>query len=345
MAAPVRSRDRLADTAAALRHTLARADKPLWAIPLLVGGVAVFAPLQAARTLLDAGASLWNIAPYLALSILFAAWSRASGLDRLAGRVFAGRLALVIPLAAAFGALSPFCSCGVVPVVAALLAAGTPLPGVMAFWLASPLMDPEMFLLTAGELGTGFATARLASAVGVGLLAGYATWLAQRSDALALPLRKIACACDGAPSGAAQLRFWQEPERRAAFGHTIASTGGYLLVWLGLAFVLESLMLAWIPAGAIGATLGDGWASVPLAALLGVPTYLNGYAAIPTVAGLMELGLPAGAGLAFMVAGGVTSVPAAMAVLPLVRRGIFAWYLLMALTGALLSGYAWLLIG
>ena len=41
--------------------------------------------------------------------------------------------------------------------VAALLAIGVPLPAVMAFWLASPLMDPSMFVLTAGVLGTEFA--------------------------------------------------------------------------------------------------------------------------------------------------------------------------------------------
>ena len=50
-----------------------------------------------------------------------------------------------IVIASLGGALSPFCSCGVVPLVAGLLAAGVPLPVVMAFWLSSPLMDPEMF--------------------------------------------------------------------------------------------------------------------------------------------------------------------------------------------------------
>lgn len=253
--------------------------------------------------------SLLDLAPFLALSIGFAAASRASGLDRLAGRVFSGRLALVVPLAAAFGAVSPFCSCGVVPIVAALLAAGTPLPGVMAFWLASPLMDPEMFVLTVGELGLGFALARLAAAVGTGLLAGYGTWALETRGWLERPLRRIACACDAALDGAFVPRFWRDPERRRRFLAAAGEVGGY-------------------------------WGSVPLAAALGVPAYLNRYAAIPTVAGLFELGLPAGAGLAFMVAGGASSLPAAMAVAPLVRRAVFAWYLVLAFGGALLAGFA-----
>ena len=325
----------------AVAGALGRADKALWATPLVVVAVALVSPLQAGRSLLFAADSLLHLAPFLALSIVFAAWSRASDLASLAARVFAGRLALVVPVAALFGAASPFCSCGVVPVVAALLAAGTPLPGVMAFWLSSPLMDPEMFVLTTGELGLGFAVARLTAAVGVGLLAGFATWALQRSGALERPLRSLACACDASLAGSAVLAFWRDPARRRTFRTAALDVGGYLLAWLALAFVLESLMLAWIPADAVGAVLGRGWVSVPLAALLGVPAYLNGYAAIPTVAGLLELGVPRGAGLAFMVAGGATSIPAAMAVVPLVRGRVFALYLALAFGGALLAGFAY----
>jgi uncharacterized membrane protein YraQ (UPF0718 family) len=324
----------------AVAGALGRADKALWATPLLVAAVALVSPLQAAESLRFTAESLLGLAPFLALSVAFAAWSRASGVASLAARVFAGRLALVVPVAALFGAVSPFCSCGVVPVVAALLAAGTPLPGVMAFWLSSPLMDPEMFVLTVGELGLGFALARLAAAVGVGLLAGFATWALQRGGAFERPLRGLACACDASLGGRAVFAFWRDPARRRTFRTAALEIGGYLATWLTLAFVLESLMLAWIPADAIGAVAGRGWASVPLAALLGVPAYLNGYAAIPTVAGLFELGLPRGAGLAFMVAGGATSVPAAMAVFALVRGRVFAWYLALAFGGALLAGFA-----
>jgi hypothetical protein len=328
---------------ATARSTLAlvlRADKALWAIPAALLAIALISPTQARESLAFTLASLLDLAPFLALSIGVAAASRASGLDRLAGRVFAGRLLLVIPVAAVFGAVSPFCSCGVVPIVAALLAAGTPLPGVMAFWLASPLMDPEMFVLTAGELGGGFALARLGAAIGTGLLAGFLTWALQRGGRLETPLRRIACACDATLDGSFVPRFWRDPERRRTFLAAAAEVGGYLAVWLTLAFVLESAMLAWIPADAFSTWIGAGWSSVPLAAALGVPAYLNGYAAIPTVAGLFELGLPAGAGLAFMVAGGATSLPAAMAVAPLVRRSVFALYLAVAFSAALLSGFA-----
>ena len=71
---------------------------------------------------------------------------------------------------------------------------------------------------------------------------------------------------------------------------------------------------------------------------MGVPAYLNGYAALPLVSGLIDQGMASGAGLAFLVAGGVTSIPAAIAVWALARWPVFVSYILFSLTGAFLSG-------
>jgi len=118
--------------------------------------------------------------------------------------------------------------------------------------------------------------------------------------------------------------FWREEPRRAAFYRNFGRTLRFLGQWLALAFLLESLMLGFIPADLIAAHLGgDGIAPILLATVVGVPAYLNGYAALPLVSGLMEQGLQPGAALAFLVAGGMTSIPAAMAVWALVRPPVF----------------------
>ncbi|MDP5334078.1 MAG: permease, partial [Paracoccaceae bacterium] len=62
------------------------------------------------------------------------------------------------------------------------------------------------------------------------------------------------------------------------------------------------------------------------------------YAALPLVGGLVAQGMAPGAGLAFLVAGGVTSLPAAIAVWALVRPGVFTLYIALSLSGAFLSG-------
>jgi uncharacterized membrane protein YraQ (UPF0718 family) len=75
-----------------------------------------------------------------------------------------------------------------------------------------------------------------------------------------------------------------------------------------------------------------------LGTLIGVPAYLNGYAALPLVGGLIGQGMAPGAGLAFLVAGGVTSLPAAIAVWALVKPRVFALYIALSLTGAFAVG-------
>ena len=138
-------------------------------------GLAIFVPLQAEASFAFVAEALTGMAPFLALAIGVAAYARASGADNLIAKAFQGRMSIMIVFAALFGGMSPFCSCGVIPLIAALLAMGVPVPAVMAFWLASPLMDPTMFVLTAGTLSLDFAIAKTLAAVGIGMMGGFAT--------------------------------------------------------------------------------------------------------------------------------------------------------------------------
>ena len=81
--------------------------------------------------------------------------------------------------------------------------------------------------------------------------------------------------------------------------------------------------------------------AAPRGALAGAPAYLNGYAAPPLVAGLIEQGMAPGAGMAFLIAGGVSCIPAAMAVFALTRLPVFFAYLMFALSGSILAGLAY----
>lgn len=283
--------------------------------------------------------SMIGILPFLLIAVTLAAWTRATGADRLIARAFAGHPARAVVIAALAGALSPFCSCGVVPIIAALLRAGVPLAPVMAFWIASPIMDPEMFVLTAAGISTEFAIAKTVITLLMGLLAGYSIYLVRNYAGFASPLRadQQGTTCTAAlPRGPVQWRFWQMPERRGIFLAELSTTSLFLGKWLLLAFFLESLIITYIPAELITTLLGSGsWYEIPLAALVGVPAYLNGYAAIPLMGGLIDLGMNPGAAMAFMTAGGVSSIPAAMAVAVLVKRPVFAAYILLGLTGSM----------
>lgn len=310
----------------------------------LLAVLLVTVPAQGIETARFAGMNLVNIAPYLLLSIGMAAYAGASGADGLIARAFTGAPVVMIGIAALAGGLSPFCSCGVIPLIAALLAMGVPLSAVMAFWLASPVMDPSMFLLTSGVLGAEFAVAKTLAAVGLGVFGGLVVLAVSGMGGLQDPLRE---GVGNGGCGASKVRtvqpvawkFWHDPARVTKFRKEAIKTTLFLAKWLTLAFMLESLMLAWVPADLVAATLGgEGFAPIGIATLVGVPAYLNGYAALPLVGGLVEQGMVPGAGLAFLVAGGVTSLPAAIAVWALVKREVFALYIVIALSGSLASG-------
>ncbi len=325
---------------------LRQVDRVAVAILLLFSVLAIIVPAQAGRSLVFMLEALGEIAPFLLLSVLIAGSVKATGLDRQIALAFAGHPLRAVILASAFGALSPFCSCGVVPLISGLLVAGVPLAPVMAFWLASPLMDPQMFLLMTPVFGLPMTVAKLLAAFGIGLSAGLATqflvgqgWFADQLR----PALTISRDC-GAPDPFAKSpivwRFWDDPGRRHSFLVEGWTMGWFLLKWLTLAFLLESLMIAYLPADQIGTVVGGAsWLAIPVSVLIGIPAYLNGFAAIPTVSGLMELGMAPGAALGFMLAGGATCIPAAVAILALVKRPVFLWYVTCALAGSLMAAY------
>jgi hypothetical protein len=102
-------------------------------------------------------------------------------------------------------------------------------------------------------------------------------------------------------------------------------------------------MLAWLPVNAVGTWLGAdaGLLAVPLAVAIGLPVYLNSFAAIPFVSGLIGMGMSPATGLAFMLASSATGFPAIVAVWALVKPRAFALYIGFPVLGALIAGYTY----
>jgi uncharacterized protein len=319
-----------------------RLDKPVLAVALILIVIALIAPAQLQPTLEFTGRALLSIAPWLALSVMFAAYAKASSADTLVARAFTGSPGRMILLASLFGALSPFCSCGVVPLIAGLLGAGVPLAPVMAFWLSSPLMDPNMFIMTAASLGMEFAIVKTAAAVGIGLLSGAATHLLDSRGLLRAPLRHPHVGASASlPRERVQWNIIVSPPSMRIFADDAARNGWFLLRWMTIAFLLESLMIAYVPPGRVVQMLGQDASAIPLAVLVGIPAYLNGFAALPLVRGLIDMGMSPAVGLAFLVAGGATSIPAATAVWALVKPRIFGLYVSLAVAGTLVAAYVY----
>jgi uncharacterized membrane protein YraQ (UPF0718 family) len=348
-----------------------------------------------------------HIWPYLLITIPLAVAVKLSGAARFIEQAFSARPIKAILLATLVGAFSPFCSCGVIPVVASLLLGGVPLAPVMSFWIASPSMDPEIFFLSVATIGWKLAIWRLGGTLVLSLAAGLIThalvgrgWLGSevlrsrrggRRQVLAglwsaalrlwkslLPSRpaepalawvgatatpdsrvletEVPLACGSSSCGGGECSEQQQPgsvsstgeERKGLWrrlaGETASATW-MVARFMALAFLLEAILVLYVPAEWVTGLLGaENRFVVPLAALIGVPVYTSNLTALPLVGGLLNQGMSPGAALAFLVAGATTTLPAMAAVWGLVRPRVFSLYIAFVLVGAIALGSALLLV-
>ena len=225
-----------------------------------------------------------------------------------------------------------------------MLAGGIPLAPVLVFIIASPLIKPSSFILTAGFLGYGFAGVKLVATMFIGLGIGYiAQFLSGkrlledqiRDSILAKHRKNPRSSITGRQQF--QLRDWIRGYGRAVLRQS-AFTSRYIL----LALVLQTLMVRYIPTTWISGSLGvDNLSSIPVAALIGIPFYVNNVAAPPLLKGLMELGMAPGAAMGFMITGTIYSAPSLIAISTMVRKKTVLLYLIVGLGGGLIAGYSY----
>jgi uncharacterized protein len=125
--------------------------------------------------------SFIHIWPYLLVTIPLAVAINLSGASKYINKALSKKPLVSILLATIVGAFSPFCSCGVIPVITSLLIGGVPLGPVMSFWIASPSMDPEIFMLSVATIGWKLSVWRLAATFIISISGGVITHLAQKN--------------------------------------------------------------------------------------------------------------------------------------------------------------------
>ncbi len=284
---------------------------------------------QIPAILLFVAGHLLSIAPMIFIGIILSASVSATGSMSLIAAAFSGQPIRMLLAASFIGALTPVCGVSVLPLVAGLLAARVPFAPIMAFWLSSPITDPGMLAITAGTLGGDFALGKTLAAFLIGTLGGLITLLLSHGGHLNNPVRdqstlsKFNNACSTESNGILWM-FWQEEVRRKTYKRQALSNAKRMLVWLSAAFVAEYFVMTYLPGDLVTGLVGEeNQSAVFFAALVGMPIYLDGYAALPFVRGLMDSGMSNGAAMAFLISGGMTSAWAAIPVFALVRLPAF----------------------
>lgn len=242
---------------------------------------------------------------------------------------------VMLATAAAVG--TPLCSCGTTAVVLGMMASVMPWAPIVAFMVASPLTSPQELFYSAGLFGWPFALAFFASSIFLGLLGGaVAAFLETRGllenqarlapDPLTLPVL--------APAPAARPR----PTLRQVAFETWRAGSKLLAMFFGFAFI-GYLLNGLVPAEWVTRLFGTGqFYSVPLAATLGLPFYINTESSLPLVSAFMEAGMSPGAALAFLITGAGTSIGAFSGALTIARWRVIAVVVGTLWVGAIFTG-------
>lgn len=242
-------------------------------------------------------------------------------------------------LAAALGALTPFCSCSSIPLFLGFAAARIPIGITMAFLITSPTVNEAAVVMLGGSLGWCLTALYIALGMGAGIVGGVFFDAIRADRLLDLPAveepKQCACSCKKSePQQMSRHRFALNETRTI-----LATIAPWVVVGIGLGAALHGF----VPEGFISAHLGGGeWWSVPLAVVVGIPTYANVTSIVPVAAALIEKGLPVGTAFAFMLPAAAASVPEFIMlkkVMSFRLLAIFAVYLLVffTLTGWILN--------
>lgn len=214
--------------------------------------------------------------------------------------------------AVGLGALLPICSCGVIPLAVSFYVSGVRLAAVMAFAVATPVINPAAVILSYALLGPQLTLAYLA----FGLLAPFAIgYLVERgSGARVTPVAKRLESCCSAGACSADSRpvatpLMQRIGRALRWG--FGELGPTLGLYIGAGAALAGILAAMLPGDWIGHYLGAEapFTSLLLVALFGASIYVCAVAHIPLVAALLAAGASPGAAIVFLVTGAATNLP------------------------------------
>jgi uncharacterized membrane protein YraQ (UPF0718 family) len=288
-----------------------------------------------------------HIMPYFILSIVIAAGVNQFNFKGKMVEFLKRKAGYAIIVATLVGAISPLCSCGVIPTLFTLLQIGVPLAPIMSFWITSPIMSPEAFLITWGNLGPELAIARLVATILMGIASGFITlkFFPPKSTSpgflkLSLSQNTAPCGCKAETHPKLHSHNPEIPSKWKKFLKDLRKITFFLGGWLAVAFLLEFLITFYFPTHLVQDIFGRQNAfSVVWAALVGIPLYVNNISAIPIINGLLQAGMSKGAALSFLLAGPVTAIPAMIAVFGLVKRKVFLLFLLLGLSLSIILGY------
>lgn len=245
-------------------------------------------------------------------------------------------------IAVGLGYVTPFCSCSTIPVLASMAKAGIPVGVLTAFLCSSPYPVEIALPILAPLFGVPSAITFLLVGGGLAIVSGVLAqqfgWQDQvRIEPSPIPQSGLS---DESETDllATEDRFWDKAGR--AWQYTLGFARSLLLI-IVISSAIGALIYGFIPEEFILKYAGGaGLLTVPIAALIGVPLYVNAAAVVPIIYSLSLKGMSQGAVIAFLITATTISPPEILMLTKLFKRKYVVAFAAAMTVGAIITGYA-----
>lgn len=227
-----------------------------------------------------------------------------------------------------FGAVTPFCSCSTIPILAGLLNSKVPFGPAMSFLIASPLMNPLMIFMLWALLGWKVAIVYFVVLAVFSILTG----LVFSKMNLANSYKGVNVKGDGFFANKTGSRFKQALNDAWAFLYP-------MLPYLFIGVFIGAFIYGFIPEEFITKyASGDGFISVLIASAIGIPMYIRPETMLPIAEALVSKGMSLGTVVALIIGGAGASIPEVVLLSKLFKKKFVISFVIAILVVAIATG-------
>jgi len=281
--------------------------------------------------------TLLSLLPYLVGGVMIGELLKFTSWTKIIYKWVSKAPVVSVISASIIGIISPLCTYGTIPVVIELYKSKVRIAPLIAFLAASSLMNPQLFILTAGGIGLEMAIVRTLAVFIFSFATGMLSYLIPEKFMVRKSINFYDDGGEKIINREKKLFIVKQYIINCLLN--LKHIGVYLLIGIFLGAVVEF----YVPKGLIYAAFRAGRIQSILAgAFLGIPLSPCGGAAIPLVSAMIINGMGKGTALAFFIVGPATR-PAPLAAMATLFTPLFlVSYCLFLIFSAVLMGMVYI---
>jgi uncharacterized membrane protein YraQ (UPF0718 family) len=241
-------------------------------------------------------------------------------------------------IAALLGTVTPFCSCSSIPLFMGFTSAGLPLGVTFSFLISSPMVDLGSLVLLMSIFGWKVAVIYVVVGLLIAVAGGTLIEKLHLEDQVEEFIR------NGKRIDTPQNELTKRERLKYAWEQVVGTAKKvlpYVIAGVGIGAFIHN----WIPEEWVVRVLGTGNPfGVIIAAICGIPMYVDIFGCIPIAEALVEKGAKLGVVLAFMMGVITLSLPSMIMLKKAIKPKLLGIFIAICTVGIILVGYFFNLI-